>query len=150
MGVQPEEDYVLSSVLVSQYWKHILGLIDCFAELEQWSLPLMANWGGIWLPHAASKAWLTGTLQCLGLPFYSMFLPACMLAISLRLLSPNADCVSLKLLVQVSTVRLQSPADTLWKPFFFFFFNSVGLYVFCDWTQMFHGIRQCFHQLKKF
>lgn len=27
----------------SQYWKHILGLVGCFAELEQWSLPLMAK-----------------------------------------------------------------------------------------------------------
>lgn len=47
----------------SQYWKHTLGLVGCFAELGQWSLSLVANWRGIWLPHAdgwlgLSSVWL--------------------------------------------------------------------------------------------
>lgn len=43
MGVQPEEDYVLSSALVFSILETYTCLVGCFAELEQWSLPLMAK-----------------------------------------------------------------------------------------------------------
>lgn len=76
MGVRPGEDYVLRSVLAFfNIWKRTSGLIGGFAELELWSLPLMANGGGIRLPRVASKAQLTGTLRCLvfALPFSLRF-----------------------------------------------------------------------------
>lgn len=94
----------------SRYWKHMLRLIGCFPELEQRSLPLMANWGGIWLSHAASKAQLTGTLWSLVLLFSLCF---CQLANSLSLLSSNAECVSMKLQCRWASFACIHLLDTL-------------------------------------
>lgn len=148
----------------SQYWKQTLGFIGCFAELGQWSLP----W---WVTGEESDCpMLPARHSWLGLSNVWLYPLVCVFA-SLHAnrfteaSHPNAECVSGELL---GAGEHYLPAVTCWHPLTPFgsplgccwvlaitsreishiFFNSVGLYVFSDWAQMFHGIRQCFHQLK--